>query len=353
MILILCSEADTLMYIPFKNSDKIPNPVCLELEGKHVKLKKLMKDILYIVNADVVVTRTDKGIADLDMNYHLAEELETFGKDLMKMGRTCQERASVLRDKVNRYKAESMDTDKIQFIKQIQSKEVKAVLTKLENPLPVQKDSSKVTWQRKADIDVVYVTDSEDEEADDLADGRTPKKRTVYSGNPDTKFYSPKANNNDPEKFRYKCAGCKKIFKTPQELRNHTANHEEEFYTCLTCFRTFRTYKSFRDHRATHRDGKRYKCNTCGASFERSSTLMNHEQKHSPDYNICRTCKAKFKYRQKYLDHIKYAHLPTKTVKCPMCKHMFQTRGSMATHKWKVHGKAKKLVKGYSLVPRA
>ena len=68
---------------------------------------------------------------------------------------------------------------------------------------------------------------------EDVAEGRTPKEKTVYAGNPDTKFYSPKNNNNDPEKFNYKCAGCKKIFKSPQELQNHTANHEEEFYTCL------------------------------------------------------------------------------------------------------------------------
>ena len=122
------------MYIPFKDSDKLPNPVCLELEGKHAKLSKLVKDILFIVNADVVITRTDKGVADMDMNFQLAEELETFGKELMKLGRTCQERASVLRDKVNRYKAASIDSDKIEYIQTIQNKEVKAALTKLEHP---------------------------------------------------------------------------------------------------------------------------------------------------------------------------------------------------------------------------
>ena len=134
---------------------------------------------------------------------------------------------------------------------------------------------------------------------------------------------------------------CKKIFRTAVELRNHTANHEEEFFTCLICYRSFHTYKTFRGHRRTHTLNKQFKCETCGDSFELSSTLQNHEQKHSPDYNVCKTCKHKFKYRQKYLDHIKHAHLPTKTVKCPLCSKFYQTRGAMATHKWLKHGKVK------------
>ena len=203
---------------------------------------------------------------------------------------------------------------------------------------------------------MINVTDSEDSIAAEMSSvcNEPTRKKSVYAGNPDTRFLHPKENDNDVHKYPYDCAGCKKVFRSMQELRNHVSSHEEEFFTCLKCFRSTRSYKSFKAHRAVHdKDYEPFTCKHCDATFEYQSTLQNHMQKHDPSYNVCRKCCKKYKYRQKYLDHIQHAHLDKKTVECPLCKNMFQTKGSMATHKWKVHGSVTKLIKGYSLVPQA
>ena len=327
----------------------------MEMETKVRKLIKNIEDIIYICDADMVISRTDTGVAKCDINLKLADCLEIFGKELIKLGEGCQEHADSIRKKIRKFKESTTLNDKIEFVAEIENPELKRALHGMKTPLPVKKTKSEVTWQTKVEKPpLLYITDSEDEIADETNDAvnqTSQRKKSVYIGNPDTRFRTPKQNNNSEDKYYYACNKCRKVFRTATELRNHVSNHEEEFYTCLKCNQSMRTYKSFVAHRKTHSSGRRYDCEECDSTFTLLSSLTNHMQKHSNEFNVCRKCKKKFKYRQKYLDHIQFKHLPTKTIKCPMCSKMFQTKGSFAQHKYKKHGDVRKLVKGYSLVP--
>ena len=345
-------------YYPHKNRTKLPHPVRLELQEKEPRLNRLLEHIARIGDCDLVMTRTDGGVADLDINFQMADVFEKFGQELIEMGKAFTERGDIMRYKIQKYIDEAQGVDKIEYLKTIQNEEVRETLSNLVHPLPVSKSEQGTTWQVKPDVEppLINVTDSEDSIAAETSAvwNEPTRKKTVYKGNPDTRFVKPKANENDIMKYPYNCAGCEKVFRSMQELRNHVSTHEEEFFTCLKCMRSFRSYKSFKAHTKVHDEGhKPFKCKHCGDQFEYDSTLQNHLQKHDLNYNVCRKCGKKYKYRQKYLDHIQHAHLETKTIECPLCKTFFQTKGSMATHKWKVHGTVRKLVKGYSLVPQA
>ena len=336
----------------------MPHPTTFEFALRKQKLTKVIDDICFIMDSQLVITRTDKGVADVDINYQLADEMQTFGKELKDLGERCNKKGLELRQQMDNYKVELMDNDKIHFLEEIQQPEVKSAIRALKNPLPVKKHESekKVVWQVKAETPPLeYITDSEDEILEEQIDAanKSQRKPTTYSGNPDTRFRQPKTNSNDPEKHTYLCDACKKIFRSLTELRYHVSHHEEEFFSCLKCHRSFRSYTSFKAHCKTHSAANRHTCKKCGDSFERLSSLQNHEQKHSTESYQCKECGYKNKYRQQYLDHIQHAHLPEKTIQCPICKKFYQTRGSMASHKRKKHGPVRKLVKGYSLVPSA
>ena len=60
-------------------------------------------------------------------------------------------------------------------------------------------------------------------------------------------------------------------------------------------------------------------------SFSKSS-LTNHMRKHTGTKDICSNedCGKSFASWRKYLEHIQYAHLETKTCQCHMCAEFFQ-----------------------------
>ena len=199
-----------------------------------------MKDIC---DSDLILTRTGSGEPDLDINYKFADTLGIIGKELTALGGNLTQQAKDVRKTIKLYEEQAQESGKIQFIQEITNPELKEALTKLREPLPVKKIGDTVHWQVKTEIPLLYITDSEDEIEDakkiNPLCSAAQRKKSVYPGNPDTKFLSTKQNKNDAAQFKYNCDKCKKIFCSLQELRNHVANHEEEFYTCTKCFRTF------------------------------------------------------------------------------------------------------------------
>ena len=117
------------------------------------------------MDSQLVITRTDKGVADIDINYQLADEMQTFGKELKDLGERCNKKGLELFQQMDNYKVELMDNDKIHFLEEIRQPEVKSAIHALKNPLPVKKHESekKVVWQVKAETPPLeYITDSED-----------------------------------------------------------------------------------------------------------------------------------------------------------------------------------------------
>ena len=323
-------------------ASKLPHPTCFELKAKFKSLGKIMDNIFDIADQDLVITVTDSGEPDMTANYQLSRCMLKLSESLFGLAEQCSEKADALTDQVNRYRDQNADSHKVQFLTEITNPALKDALCQLRTPLPVKRTGEYVTWQVKQEGRPVYVSDGEDSDEEQI----------IFGGDPDTRFSKTKENANDEEQYQYKCGKCEKVLRSLPELRNHASDHSKEFYTCLKCLRSLRTYASFKKHRKTHYTDP-LKCPTCGDVFKLQSSLTNHRQKHEKKLKCDKKdCGKEFQYRQAFLDHRKHGHLPTKTVKCPLCSGMFQTRGSMHTHKWKYHGHVKSIVKGYSQVPQ-
>ena len=141
------------------------------------------------------------------------------------------------------------------------------------------------------------------------------------------------------------CIVCDKAYRDQTELRNHMSNHHRELFRCLKCGNITQTEVSFQAHLRTHYQDK-FKCDMCCMIFDRKKTLTNHLQKHSGDIMKCKKCGKLYLYRQSYLEHIKYCHLPQKLIQCPVCKKYYWTPTQMRSHKFKIHGSVAKLVHG-------
>ena len=250
----------------------MPHPLAMELRTKLRKLESFIDGILDASHSDLIVTLADTGDADLRCNREVPRELFQLGKDLMVLGQQCMTKAEDMKAEVERYIARTLPSHKVQFLKEVTNPEVKDVITKLRNPIPVLKTGEFVTWQMKVEVPLTVDGDSDSESDTDV--NMTPDERfrkqvakEVFGGDPDSKFLYPKDNENDAAKYNYNCAKCEKIFRTLQELRNHVADHRKEFYTCTKCFRCMRTFKSFKQHRKVH-EGKRFKCQHCSDDFE-------------------------------------------------------------------------------------
>ena len=166
------------------------------------------------------------------------------------------------------------------------------------------------------------------------------------SGDADTKFTYAKTNDFDdmwhPNSI---CTVCDKVLRDQTELRNHMSNHHKELFRCMRCGNISRTQISFKNHLKTHY-GVRFPCTArnCGMTFDRKSTLSNHEQKHSTEKMVCKKCGKEFQYRGGFLEHIKYRHTASPTVPCPICSKKYWTPTAMRSHRLKVHGRVRKLV---------
>ena len=299
-----------------------------------------MDEIFDVAEQELIITVTDSGEPDMIANYQLTKCLLKLSESLFSLAEQCSEKADSLNEQVQRYRDQHEST-KVQFLTEITNPALKDALCQLRNPLPVKKTGEFVTWQMKQEGRTVYVSDDESDE-----------EQLIFGGDPDTRFAKTKPNDNDPEQYSYKCGKCEKVLRSLPELRNHASNHSKEFYTCIKCLRSMRSYSSFKKHRKSHYVDP-LKCQTCGDVFTLKSSLTNHVQKHGSKLKCDKEgCGKLFQYRQAFLDHRQYGHIKGKTVKCPLCPNMFQTRGSMHTHKWKYHGHVKSIVKGYSQVPK-
>ncbi|XP_059622754.1 zinc finger protein 771 [Phlebotomus argentipes] len=84
----------------------------------------------------------------------------------------------------------------------------------------------------------------------------------------------------------YKCPFCPKAFKTAVQLSGHKNSHTKPF-SCTECNRPFASLYSVRAHMEMHRkpaNGLRYKCDICGATYARNSSVKDHiKEAHGDD----------------------------------------------------------------------
>lgn len=117
----------------------------------------------------------------------------------------------------------------------------------------------------------------------------------------------------DGEKLKYNCQFCDKTFNHYSNMNAHVhKKHKEKKIQCTECPKTFAYQYELREHMFIHLGGvsSKFKCQFCEKSFQRSTTLKNHERT---------------------------THLGIKRFKCEICNKMFGTKFNMKVHVEKLH----------------
>lgn len=126
--------------------------------------------------------------------------------------------------------------------------------------------------------------------------------------------YKRKTNlGPDGEKVKFKCPHCDKVFNHYSNMNAHVhKKHKEKKIQCTSCPKTFAYQYELREHMFIHLGGtgSKFKCQYCNKSFQRSTTLKNHE---------------------------KTTHLGIKRFQCEFCGKLFGTKFNMKVHVEKLH----------------
>ena len=339
-------------FIPPHN-EPVPliHPLVEHLEYKEAALEVLMQSIFEICNCDYLISTCATDSSDMRLNLSFANRLDLLSTNLVGLSQNCKDAANDIQQKVRDAEDRKIAAEGIlEISKRVENLEDKDPLVQTRSAPPKPFTKSKNIKPEPAQY--LMISDS-DSDIEDLMDWQVKQKENqpVFPGDPDTRFLNPKQNSNKRFDYDHFCETCKATFWSKKDLRNHQGQHTTEFYTCMHCLRKFRSLRSMENHMGTH-SGKRYKCNRCDADFELKTSLDNHKAVHMTMIAHCpqEDCLKPFRSRASYLNHVKYGHLPTKTVPCPKCKHLFQSTISMMSHRVKKHGKVKKLVRGYTMM---
>ena len=127
--------------------------------------------------------------------------------------------------------------------------------------------------------------------------------------------YKRKRNvGQDGEKTKYKCDYCENTFNHYSNMNAHIhKKHKEKKIECKECSKMFAYQYELREHMFIHTGGQeasKFKCQFCDKSFQRSTTLKNHERT---------------------------THLGIRRFKCDVCGKTFGTKFNMKVHVEKLH----------------
>nr|XP_029730669.1 zinc finger protein 287-like [Aedes albopictus] len=128
------------------------------------------------------------------------------------------------------------------------------------------------------------------------------------------------------------CPNCKKLFKTPREVRVHlTSCTGQKPYLCTECGKAFSYAVSLKNHLMLHKE-KAYACDRCPSKFRQKGALKCHMLTHEKIRNFhCDTCGAAFIHKNNLVNHMT-THTGEKPYACDLCPMRFRTLDSMRRH---------------------
>ena len=89
-------------------------------------------------------------------------------------------------------------------------------------------------------------------------------------------------NHQNNKERRYHCNVCFKSFDRSSSLSNHRLIHNQtKSYKCKHCNMKFLRKSDLAKHIITHTGSKPYQCSICGKRFSQSSNMLTHQRRHS------------------------------------------------------------------------